>query len=536
MNLQTFLSRADEKVLQDLIGPDSLRLLDALDPEGFTLARQRSLLLEDSHKLLSDAFSRALLLDLLRPEEAKTLCTILDLDVADPYIALTASKITNSRLVALYEYFELPPPNEEIATEGIPLCTRIDPIYPLFDHQARAAQRVTAKLETAPRRVLLHMPTGSGKTRTTMNIICESLRSHPDRNVIWLAHSEELCEQAASEFEKAWSAIGSHPINVRRFWGSTSLDLDVLNGDFIVCGLSKLFSLLKRDISAIGRLGSRSRLVIMDEAHQAIAETYQLILDSLVEPYRDRSSLLGLSATPGRSWNDIDADEQLSSFFGHQKVVLEVDGYKNPVDYLIDEGYLARASFRPVLSESGLALSDDDISKIEQSFDIPNDLLARLAEDELRNLVILNEIENLISRHNRLIVFATTVEHSNLLAYTLRSRGIWARSVVGKISKGASDRGQSISSYQNDDAEPKVLCNFGVLTTGFDAPSTSAALIARPTKSLVLYSQMVGRAIRGRLAGGNDEAEIVTVVDNGLPGFGNVGDAFMNWEDVWSKQ
>jgi superfamily II DNA or RNA helicase len=80
-----------------------------------------------------------------------------------------------------------------------------------------------------------------------------------------------------------------------------------------------------------------------------------------------------------------------------------------------------------------------------------------------------------------------------------------------------------------------VLCNYGVLTTGFDAPKTSAAVIARPTSSLVLYSQMVGRAIRGPRAGGNEYAEIVTIVDTKLPGFGSVADAFKNWEDVWNE-
>ena len=81
-----------------------------------------------------------------------------------------------------------------------------------------------------------------------------------------------------------------------------------------------------------------------------------------------------------------------------------------------------------------------------------------------------------------------------------------------------------------------VLCNFGVLTTGFDAPATSAAIIARPTRSLVLFSQMVGRATRGPKAGGNAEAEIVTVIDPQLPGFGNVAEAFTNWEDVWNDR
>lgn len=81
-----------------------------------------------------------------------------------------------------------------------------------------------------------------------------------------------------------------------------------------------------------------------------------------------------------------------------------------------------------------------------------------------------------------------------------------------------------------------VICNFGVLTTGFDAPSVSAALIARPTRSLVLYSQMVGRATRGPRAGGNPTAEIVTVVDPELPGFGDLAEAFTNWEDVWDER
>ena len=78
-----------------------------------------------------------------------------------------------------------------------------------------------------------------------------------------------------------------------------------------------------------------------------------------------------------------------------------------------------------------------------------------------------------------------------------------------------------------------VLCNYGVLTTGFDAPQTSCAVITRPTDSLVLYSQMVGRVIRGEKAGGNKEADIITVVDTNLQGFGSVADAFFNWEDVW---
>jgi superfamily II DNA or RNA helicase len=95
-------------------------------------------------------------------------------------------------------------------------------------------------------------------------------------------------------------------------------------------------------------------------------------------------------------------------------------------------------------------------------------------------------------------------------------------------------RAHIISDFKGESEKSMVLCNYGVLTTGFDAPRTSCVIIARPTKSLVLYSQMVGRAIRGPQAGGNQKALIVTVNDPTLPGFGNVEAAFVNWEDVWT--
>jgi DNA repair protein RadD len=118
-----------------------------------------------------------------------------------------------------------------------------------------------------------------------------------------------------------------------------------------------------------------------------------------------------------------------------------------------------------------------------------------------------------------------------MLAVVLRARGLHADVVTAETPR--RDRERVIRGFRSQAPGARVLCNYGVLTTGFDAPRTSAALIARPTKSLVLYSQMVGRATRGPRAGGNASAEIVTVVDTALPGFGGVSEAFSNWEDVW---
>jgi superfamily II DNA or RNA helicase len=136
-----------------------------------------------------------------------------------------------------------------------------------------------------------------------------------------------------------------------------------------------------------------------------------------------------------------------------------------------------------------------------------------------------------LKKHRRVLLFAATVAHAELLAMVLRSMGLAASSVTGNTLPG--ERARIINWFLSKDEEPRILANYGILTTGFDAPQTSAALIARPTKSLVLFSQMAGRALRGTRAGGNSEAEIVSIIDPSLPGFGDLSSAFTNWEDVW---
>ena len=374
------------------------------------------------------------------------------------------------------------------------------------------------------------MPTGSGKTRTAMNIIADHLRQTEPGFVVWLAYSEELCEQAASEFEKAWDHLGNRDIQVHRFWGDRTLNVETLGDGFMVAGLSKMYNLAKRQIGKFAKVGQPCTLVISDEAHQAIAETYSLVLESLLVHHRN-PGLLGLTATPGRTWADIHEDEKLARFFARNKVMLEVEGYENPVTYLIEEGYLADPEFNPLFTEPGLDLTDVDRRKLKSRLNLPEDILRQLAEDQERNTAILTRIEEMIQRHSRILFFGTTVDHAKVVATVLQAREHHAAVITGETDDSARKR--RIKQFKKETEEPMVLCNYGVLTTGFDAPNTSAALIARPTNSLVLYSQMLGRAIRGPKAGGNEKAEIVTVIDQNLPGFGSVADAFINWEDVW---
>lgn len=416
-----------------------------------------------------------MLFDLLPVSQAKLLCKVLKAsDPSDPYQTLRTLPIRHEseRERALFDFFELHVPEQEIQ-EFAPSVQSGVGDYTLFQHQRIAARKIFESLNQPPRRVVLHMPTGAGKTRTAMNVIAEHLRRHEPTLVVWLAHSEELCEQAAIEFQKAWSHLGDREVGIFRFWGNRELPLEEVRDGILIGGLAKVYNATKQRLSFITEIAGRTSLVVMDEAHSAIAETYQLILDALVVMRYPNAALLGLTATPGRTWADIQIDEVLAEFFSRRKVTLEVPGYKNPVEYLVDKQYLARAQYRPLLYESGVDLSEADVRRIQAHFDIPDDILQRLAEDEMRNLAIITAVEDLTRRHRRILVFAATVEHANLIAAVLQMRDHCAWSVTSTTPQDMRTR--VIKSFRQDTNYVRIICNFGVLTAGFDAPLTSAA-------------------------------------------------------------
>lgn len=531
------LARADSVVLQSLVGADTVRLVAAIEDAPLTPSKLREIVvgLRTANEILSEPQSRNHLIDLLTRSEAVDLLAQLGVQhVADPFKQLHEYVFRRSSAASriLHAFFAVAPP-ELAQTASLPAVQAIEPRYSLFTHQAAAANRVVEQLSSRPHRVMLHMPTGSGKTRTAMHIASDHLRSNPNAVVLWLAASEELCEQAYEEFQTAWRFLGNCPVNARRFWGSYDSGTAVSEGEtMIVAGLQKLYARSRESFPWLAQLGDRVSLVVFDEAHQAVAPTYRHVVDTITAR-RENTRVLGLSATPGRSWNNRYEDASLASYFGNRKVTLAVPGHDNPVQYLIAEGFLAQATFVQ-LPHRGPTLSAIEVAQLRDDLDIPLSVLRRLGSDKSRNILIIHHLKQLGRRHRRIITFCATVDQAIQLTAVLNAQGLAARCVTAASPGDA--RKAAIDWYRGSSAEPRILINFGVLTTGFDAPLTSAALIARPTKSLVLYSQMVGRAIRGPRAGGNRFAEIATVVDTGLSGFGNVEDAFSNWEDVWQEQ
>ena len=533
ISIRTLLLSAKPKAVRQLLPEPTVELVERMSPGILKTGeanRIAAATIDPSEAVQNEAM-RSQIIRLLRLSKARELCVRLDLSVdRSPYDAIEA-KIRQVGIEPLCGFLgimddprapKLSAPSSHVAAAD----------YGLFPHQRVAAQRVAGSLGRPPHKVILHMPTGAGKTRTAMHLVARHLREHGPTVVVWLAQNRELLDQASDEFEKAWSPLGDRDVQLIRFWGNRRAQLDEVHDGLVVAGLAKMARVDTRDAATLLKLADRASLTVIDEAHQAIAPTYANVLRALSSK-RPNNALLGLTATPGRSWSDIEEDKRLSDFFEGQKVLLEVEGYDDPVSFLMEEKYLARPTFRQLESPSELQLSKPDKKAVEEAPDLPDELLDKLGRDAARTEAVLGAILDAVNRHDRIIVFAPSVENARLLEAILTIKGIEALFVSWETE--SAERERRIRRYKSNARNKIVLVNFGVLTTGFDAPRTSCAVIARPTRSLVLYSQMVGRATRGALAGGNEEAEIITVTDPNLPGFGSVTEAFSNWEDVWNE-
>ncbi|MBF8184924.1 DEAD/DEAH box helicase [Nonomuraea sp. K274] len=405
------------------------------------------------------------------------------------------------------------------------LPTQATPVYGLFPHQRRAVTEARSLLSKGRTRLLLHMPTGSGKTRTTLSMVCDFLREHEGRPVLWLASTRELLDQAAREFHRAWNALGNREVPILAAWSGQDWNSDDVIDGLLVASLQTIYA-RRNEPELLRDLGRRLGLIVFDEAHQAIAPTYRQVVEQLSVAGQPITPIVGLSATPGRTFVGSTADEELAAFFEHTKIELDTatdGGAAGPVDYLIQQGYLAEPEFRllgelPDAEEEPAPVADD-----------PAEL--GMDEDGYLKEVVAATLQLVKESHRRIIVFAASVDLAHVVAATLRAAGVLADAVDGTTAPEIRDT--AIRMYKSSARVTRVLVNYGVLTTGFDAPQTSAVVIARPTRSLVLYSQMVGRGIRGPKAGGNKKAVVATVVDPSVPAFGTIAAAFTHWEDLW---
>jgi DNA repair protein RadD len=384
----------------------------------------------------------------------------------------------------------------------------------LHDFQERIRRKVINLMFKQKKRFIIHMPTGSGKTRTAAEIILDFVRFSPSKalldnkiKILWLAQSEELCFQAYETIKDILNQKGTTDIGVGHFYGKNEIDDTILDKPAIIfCGIQKLLLNYNKPIWA--NIKNNTYLVVVDEAHRSVAEKWINAINYFVA---DKSVyLIGLTATPGIGKINSDTTPKLSTFYQGEKIKLLDEHYNdipNPIQWLIEQEFLAKIN--RIQIESNYSINGIvNNSEIKGNFDFSDQTLKELSIIASRNSIIINILVDEYKKGKKILVFSCGIQHSKTLKAILAQKSIKSET----IDANTPNRNSIIERFKKGDLN--ILINYGVLTTGFDAPNTDVCVIARPIESIVMYSQMVGRILRGPNNTGNKENTLYTIKDN----------------------
>lgn len=332
----------------------------------------------------------------------------------------------------------------------------------LRPYQQQACDAIFEQFEKT-NSTLAVMPTGTGKTV----LFASAIDRMPPGRVMVLAHREELITQAAAKIE----AVTGHvpEIEMADQWADRSM-----------------FERARVVVSSIqtqcaGKNGGRMRrfnpdhfnLVIIDEAHHAVADSYQKVIDHYQQ--NPNCKLLGVTATPDRT-----DEAALGKVFASVAFVYEITD-------AINDGWLV-----PIRQQSVEVAGLDFSSVRTTAGDLNGKDLAAIMEYE-KNLHEIAHPTIELARGRKTIVFAASVAHAERLCEIFnRHKADCARWVSGNTPK--DERRQIVEQYAANRFQ--FLCNVGCFTEGFDDPGVELVSLARPTKSRALFAQMVGRGTR----------------------------------------
>lgn len=285
--------------------------------------------------------------------------------------------------------------------------------------------------------VVVQLETGAGKTHIAAEMCRTWVREK--KRVWFVAHRREILDQARAIFDEG--AVAHGPRALVQF---------------------KMIAAAVKGGNALP-----PNIMVFDECHHAPAESWRMVAEAHPKALR-----LGLTATPNR----LDG-APLSECFA------EIERGPPPRD-LRGQGYLARYRyFAPALPDlSNVKVRDKEYDRCS------------LAEI-MTGASIVGDVVDHYRRHadgRRAILFAVSVFASQDMAQRFNDAGITARHVDAETS--GEDRAAAIRSFR--EGKTKVLCNVELFTEGFDLPAISAVILLRPTRSISLFRQMIGRGAR----------------------------------------
>jgi len=381
-----------------------------------------------------------------------------------------------------------------------------------------------------PGRGLLSLPTGAGKTRIAVEALIRAFESGwLSGTVVWIAQSDELCEQAVQAWAQAWRALGPDGVRLRisRLWGATNNRVRSVDYPHVV--VATFQTLINRIARSDFSWLLTPACVVIDEAHDSTTPAYTEILSAFGFTTKDTPlPLIGLTATPFRGGRDDSETRRLVHRYGGYRFDHGVMPADDAYAYLQSIGVLARVEAQ-LLRGADVDLSDSELAELTRFRKVPAAVEERLGRNDVRNDALLKSVRELPNDWP-VLLFAASVDHAGLIAARLSISGVSARAISGETDMAA--RRYYIDEFKR--GRLRVLTNYGVLATGFDAPTVRALYIARPVYSHVAYQQMIGRGLRGPENGGTELCRIVNVADN----FGKFGErlAFRDFEHLWKLE
>lgn len=341
---------------------------------------------------------------------------------------------------------------------------------PLRDYQRDALDAVRAAWSRGVQRPAVVAPTGAGKTVMFSHLIADRLGWEDGRQqgrALVLVHRDELADQALDKINQVSPGLRTGKVKA----GDNELAADVVVASVQTLAVKTRLNQLIASGVAFGAF----TLVVVDECHHAVAPSWRRVLQELGAFTGEHGpDIVGFSATLARG-----------DGVGLGSVWQEV-AYAISLTRLIRRGHLADVRGVQVRVE------DLDLSGVRRSGgDYQVGALGdALTESSAPEVIAKAYREHALDRQG--VVFTPTVDTAFETCETLNREGIVAEMISGETIREV--RQLIYKRYANGDVQ--VLVNCMVLTEGFDAPWASCAVIARPTQSAPLYTQMVGRVLR----------------------------------------
>ena len=410
-----------------------------------------------------------------------------------------------------------------------------------FEHQKMAFRNMN-KLFTFPisgyKGSLLVLPTGGGKTFTSVNWICQNVVSR-NIKVLWLAPSLYLLEQAEKTFNEELICTPNRDFVNMRIVSSSSSHCNSgsikPSDDILICTTQSAIKAYNSEglLDSHGNLAKtpfkkfidsvrdNELFIVVDEAHHAPAYGCRnLLLD--LRSYIKNLYILGLTATP------VHNDERISGWLWkifNEGIEREGICYEADKTLLESQNILTPPKFIEKKTNMEFEVDDKVYKNITLKHkDLPENIIDELASKQGRNDLIVSDYLNNKDEYGKTLIFADRWFQCEYIVNALNKNGVKANCVYSKISKSLNandsagrrnnkDNEEILKDFRNNKYD--VIVNVKMLTEGVDVPDVKTIMVTRQTTSPILFTQMVGRALRGKLVGGGDKdyANIVLFTD-----------------------